>query len=438
MRPWIVCVVCVSLLLGACESKTATEPGRPGGAVTGSKANKQDAAEQVEEAAKLLAKVRADAAKTLEDGRDLNEKQYESLLLGLADCTVNQKTGYVDPKCEAHKLLKTARSRRNRSVPNLSMMWADFALRHLSHESAPVRIYAAQLAGSIFAATPASQEKVLSVARAEQNPTVLLAMIRSVRNATGKNPEVAKLMLEMSRHEDERVREAVITAMTSAWAIGGEGTMARALEMIESDTSMRVRKIGCANLGARADDAALDLLVKYTEYPAPVPGLYADCMRGLVGMWLSAVPHKRPSQRAYERTIAIYSKKPRSKDEPAWGAISGLQWANNAKFRERATWFDAEGFDKMLVDIISDRDFSWLGRNSALSIYGRQGATAADLITIRNDAYKGIEAKSEGEDAYIVRNLIERIDKLEEMEEAAAREAALEEKMKARKERQGK
>lgn len=430
MRPWIVCVVCAALVFGACKSKTATEPDKSGGDSSGSVTSEQSAAEEAEDAAKLLAKVRADAAKTIEEGRDLNEKQYESLLLGLADCTVNEKTGYVDPKCEAHKLLKTARSRRNRSVPNLNMMWADFALRHLGHESAPVRIYSAQLAGSIFAATPESQEKVLTAARAEKDSAVLLAMIRSVRNATGKNPEVAKLMVEMSRHEDERVRKAVITAMTSAWAIGGEGTMERALEMIESDTSMEVRKVGCANLGARADDAALELLFKYTEYPSPVPGLYSDCMRGLVGMWLSAVPHKRPSQRAYERTIAIYSKKPRSKDEPAWGAISGLQWANNAKFRERATWFDAEGFDKLLVDLISDRGFTWLGRNSALSIYGRQGATAADLIAIRNGAYKGVEAQSEGEDAYIVRNLIERIDELERMEKAAAREAELEKKMK--------
>ena len=134
------------MVFGACKSKTATEPDKSGGDSSGSVTSEQSAAKEAEDAAKLLAKVRADAAKTIEEGRDLNEKQYESLLLGLADCTVNEKTGYVDPKCEAHKLLKTARSRRNRSVPNLNMMWADFALdlaswtqmvNHLTQREAP-------------------------------------------------------------------------------------------------------------------------------------------------------------------------------------------------------------------------------------------------------------------------------------------------------------
>lgn len=358
--------------------------------------------------------MRTQAEGLLKEGKPLNEKQYEALMLGLKDCEVDQKRGYIDSKCEAYKTLKKARANRTDTIKNISGMWSGLGQKHIGHESEAVRIYAAQLMGSLFGANKDAQSKILDAARKEESPAVLMAMVRTVRSSAGKNPEVAKLLMELSKHENEHVREAVIVGLTSSWSEGAEGTLERAIEMVEGDESMDVRKAGCSNLGQRADEKALPTLKKYTAWPPKEKELYSDCFRGLVGMWSSPVPHKNPNEGAYTYTLELLKEKPRSKERPAWTAMSSLGWASKDKFQSAAPWFKKDELLGVLADLISDKDFYWLGRNSAIDSYIRLGANKEDLVKIRETAYKDVKADDSGVDKFVVKKLEEKVAKWDE------------------------
>ena len=369
-------------------------------------------AEKEAEAQKQRAKLLEQAREKLQQGRDLNEKDYEVIVLSLETCSVDEKRGYIENGCEAFETLKMARARRNSTVPNQPEMWRLIADRNLSHPSPPVRIYSAQLLTSALGVKRDMYKRLLEASRGEQSPAVLQALVRGLRMHVGKDPEIATRLLELSKHEDEHVRDAVIVGLTSLWASGSEGTLERAMEMVREDPSMAVRKTGCANLGSRADDRALPLLEEYTAWPPVDKDLYNDCFRGLVSMWSSPVPHKQPSQKAYELTMARLSETPRSDERPAWMAFSNLAWANKKELLSRAPYIDIEKLRKLLEEIISDKQANWLGRNSAITALLQLGATREDIERIKKRAYDPKEIDKGSPDSYVLNKLDKEIERL--------------------------
>ncbi len=401
----------VMVFVLGCDDKKKQGTGTQDTPEQGTKSAAEKEAEAKAKRQKLQAEMFERAKVKLQKGEDLNEKEYEVMVLSLETCEVDKKRGYVDSDCDAFSLLKKARAQRNKSVPDQPQMWRLIAQRNLSHESPAVRIYSAQLLASTFASKKESYDILLDASRKEESPLVLLAIVRGLRMQTGKDSEVAERLIELSNHESSELREGVLIGLTSLWAVGSKDTLERALEMIKTDPSMDVRKVGCSNLGSRADERALPLLEEYTAWPPKEEELYNDCFRGLVAMWSAPVPHKQPSQKAYELTMKLLSAKPRTEKSPSWMAFSNLAWANKPELLKRAPYIDIKELRAVMLDIVADKDYSWLGRNAAISVLLRLEVTAKELESVRKSAYSK-EPEGTSPDKYVRKKLDEEIARM--------------------------
>lgn len=335
-----------------------------------------------------------DALKT--GGPGLTEAQFEALLLGLSACEV--KDNGIDRKCPAYKAYREGRKNRGSLVKNWGGMLAGMGRKHIGHESPAVRIQAAGLMGSIFGSSKESQAAIVKAAQGEKHPRVLKSMLRSVASSIKKNEGVRQLILANANHPDQKVRMEVVGALTSTWAKGTEGTLEKAMEMVEKDAAMEVRQYACRRLGERANAKALPLLKKLTAKPSDSK-LYSACVRGVIAMWSAPVPHKAPSQDAYKHTIALFKQTPRSKNNPPWTAISAVEWAAKKKFQEAAPWFKLGELQGVLIEIVKDRDTNWLARTGAVDALKRLGASPAQFEGLKK-AYA--KAEKAGTDKHVL------------------------------------
>lgn len=390
MRTVLTTLLTVSMLFAfGCDKKDgeaaptdkATEAAKKG--AEAAKATTDKAGEAVAEAAKNIkgADKLAEAAKDLKgltkDGPELTIEAYEALLVGLSACEVKERG--IDSKCEAYKKFNEARRNRNTLLKGAGGALAGLGRKHIKNESPAVRMQAAQLMGSLFGASKESQGAIIEAAKSEKDPAVLTAMLRSVSSSIGKNPELKDLLMANAGHAEADVRKAVVQAFTSTWAKGTEGTLEKAMEMVEKDPSPDVQQQACRRLGARADEQVLPLLEKLTADSKKDPKLYSACMSGLIGMWASPIPHETPSEKAYNLTLKRFAAKPRTETQPPWTAISSLGWAKNEKFQASAAWYKPAAVQAALVDLVKDRDSNWLGRTSAVDTLKKLGADNAVL-----------------------------------------------------------
>jgi hypothetical protein len=339
---------------------------------------------------KLAKDVKEVAGAIKKGGPGLTEAQFEALLLGLSACEV--KTNGIDRKCAAYKAYREGRKNRGTLVKDWGGMLSAMGRKHISNESPAVRIQAASLMGSIFGSSKESQAAIVKAAQGEKHPRVLKAMLRSVSSSIKKNDAVRQLMLANANHADEKVRMEVVGALTSSWAKDTEGTLEKAMEIVEKDPAVEVRQYACRRLGERADARALPLLKKLTAQPSESK-LYSACVRGVIAMWSAPVPHKAPSKEAYAHTLALFKKTPRSKSHPPWTAISAVEWASKKKFQEAAPWFKQADLNAALIDIVKDRKANWLARTGAVDALKRLGATPAQFEALKK-AYSGADGKA--------------------------------------------
>lgn len=409
MRAWIF----AALALAGCG-----ESAKDGAAAPASKAAPVSAAPIAPASAEALQKL-AQAAEKLEatqqfrdtvkdgkaiaqalgqEGEGMTNEQAEALLVGLATCKVDDNG--IDRECEANKAWREARKNRGALVKDWGGMMAALGQKHVKHESPAVRIQAASLMGSIFGATNESQQAIVDAAKIEKDPQVLKAMLRSVSSSIKKNDAIRQLIVEQAGHPDEKVRMEVLGALTSSWAKDTEGTLEKALELTEKDASAEVRQFGCRRLGERADERALPLLLKLTADHKTDPKLYSACVRGLIAMWSAPVPHKDPSQKAYDATLAIFKQKPRDENLPPWTAISAVEWAAKDRFQQAAPWYKKADLVGVLADIVADRQANWLSRTGALDAMQRLGAEPAEFEKLKK-AYADAKDKP-GTDKHVL------------------------------------
>ncbi len=394
MRSLTILLCTGALLTMGCGNKgtdaPATKKAEP--------AKKAAPAEKADPAKKVAAQV-VDKAKDLkkvaeavtQGGDALSLEAYEKLLLGLEGCEVTDRG--IDRKCEAWKAFDSAR-KKNRAnlMKNLGGKLGALGRKHVKHASAAVRIQSASLMGSIFGASNENQNAIVAAAKVEKDARVLKAMLRTVASSISKNEQVKALILASAGHENPKVRTEVVSALTSTWAKKAEGTLEKAMEMVEKDADATVRRYGCSRLGARGDERALPLLEKMTRDPKPDPKLYGDCVKGLIGMWSSPVVHQTPSKKAYDLTIKRLKVKPRTDDNPPWAAFSGLMWAKLPKFQDRAKWFKKPQLMAVLTDIAKDKNANWMARTGSIDAMKQLGAEAKTFQALQK-VYAGGKGK---------------------------------------------
>ena len=360
-----------------------------------------------------------EAVQNMASSKPLEQQHYEALLLQLESCPIDPKLGYIKMECEALQALTRSRTYMNRRVANMGTMWEALAHKHMAHPSEGVRLHALQLLGPKFVETPRGQKLLVEAGEQEESVPVLLSMVRLARNGIGEHAALAKFVMDQSRSEHVPVRREALIALTSSWAIKAEGTMERALEMIASDPDVELRQIGCVNLGARADDRALPLLEQMTAWPAAQPELYDSCWRGLVGMWATSVNLKRPSKAAYELTVARLKQQPRGEKNPSWQVAGQFRHAWSEAFRERATWFDEPAFGALMVELITDEQWNWLGRRSALGSYVEgTRMSSAQLEAFRKKHFNDglITEQTPEKQAFMIRQLAEQLERVKARE----------------------
>ena len=331
------------------------------------------------------------------DGPELTIEQYEKLLVGLSACSVDDRG--IDRKCAAWTAYNEARRNRRNLIKTAGGGLSALGRKHIAHDNPAVRLQASTLMGSLFGASKDSQAAIIEAARKEQVPGVLKAMIRTVSSSIGKNEDILKLVMDNAAHENEKVRKEVVSALTSSWARTTTGTLEKAMEMVEKDASPEVRRYGCSRLGARGDERALPLLEKMTTDAKKDPRLYADCMRGLIGMWSSPIVHETPSEKAYKLTMKRLKETPRDEHKPAWASLSSMMWAKNQKFQARATWFKQADLVAALSDIVKDRSAYWMARTGAVDTLKELGAEKSVFEDLKK-AYADAEGKP-GQDKHV-------------------------------------
>ncbi|GMT50035.1 MAG: hypothetical protein IEMM0008_1574 [bacterium] len=343
-----------------------------------------------------------DAKSTLDglakDGKGISTEEYEKYMLKLADCTLTDNG--IDRKCEAYKTFNKARKNRNTMIKNWGGFLSKLGHKYIKHESPAVRYQAVKLTSSFFGSSTKTQEIIIEAAKDEKEPTILRAMARSVGSKI-KNPAVKDLLMKLSKHDNERVRMEALGWMGTSFANDTKGTLERLMEAVDKDSSMKVRVYACQRLGRRADDRAMKTFNKYLGDPKRKDTLYNGCFKGLITMWSYAVPHKKPSHKAYQLTIKLLNRKPRSEKQPPWAVISYVDWAKKPAFQQRAKWFKKKTLIKALMSVAKDRKANWMARTAAVRSMEKLGA-AKDKFKALQKAYANMKA---GVDSHVLKEI---------------------------------
>lgn len=324
------------------------------------------------------------------DAPPLTIEQYEQLIVAMSSCAAKETEssyyGYIDSACEAYKAFNAARSKKD-ATKNLGDT-GPLARKLLAHESPAVRIQAAGMTESLFGTSKDNQTSLLDAARKEKDVAVIKAMIHAMWNNGARNPEVGKLLLELAKHENPRVRATAGVGISSSWNKGMEGAVDKMIELMEKDPELSVRKAVCAYAGAHGDDKLVAVYDRLTG-PKADPDLAAECWTGVLKMWASYPLWENRNEKAYKLTLKLLAAKPRTEKLPPWtamgtfeslGKASGSSWD---KWKADAKWYDANAILKHMLDLAGDPKAKWMARTGAVRAAGALGAKKADLEALK-------------------------------------------------------
>lgn len=368
MRRLLSIFVLGAAFLGGCQPSSTPAPAQPPAAASSQPA--QSSLDRVAEAVEAQRKAEGEAK-----GETVGPERYEQLLLALEGCELNESG--IKRDCEALQTLRKARKGKRTAQADWTGGLAALGRKHATHASPAVRIQAATLMGSVFGTSVESQKALLAATQAEADARVLRHQLRTLASAIGKNAEVAALMLKKSTHADAQIRMEAVSALSSGWAKGTEGTLERVLQMAQEEPDAELRRYACRRLGERGDERVLPLLEALTAEVGEDPQLYAACFRGLVSLWSNPIAHEKPSQRAYELTLERLAQRPRSEQQPPWGALPAMVWVKSEKFQAAAPWFRVESLIEAIADVVADLDAGWLARSSGVDTLIRLEAPPA-------------------------------------------------------------
>ncbi|MBX3182366.1 MAG: hypothetical protein KIT72_09050 [Polyangiaceae bacterium] len=351
-----------------------------------------------------------------DESAPLTEDVYRRFILALTTCQVNERG--IDPRCQAYRDLKQARGRTTNPA-DLVAMNEVLSKELIGHEHAAVRWQATQLLKAVYGLKPDTEKLVLEAARKEKEPSVLIALTRVVGAKHQERPEVKDLLMKLSEHESEHVRQEAMSWFLTAFGTGVEGTFERVLDRVENDPSINVRRFLCGRLYGSEDERAIPVFEKYLNQPEVDIKLFEGCWQGVINAWTGFPKPKKPSQAAYELTLKVLERKPRTRTSPPWTSFRNLR-AAKLDYPERddagqawvqavKPWYKPERLLKALESIALDREAYWMTRTAALDVLRDLGASEARFQALAK-AYE----KPEKDDLHVQRKIQEILRRVNE------------------------
>ncbi len=400
LRVWAGRSVAAWLLVGAA---TGCDPKPSGGAAPAPAPSESASAQDLE-------------GWLADESAALTEDVYRRFILALTTCQVNERG--IDPRCEAYRQLKQARGRTT-SPAALVAMNEVLSKEFIGHEHPAVRWQATQLLKAVYGLKPETEELVLAAARKEKEPSVLIALTRVVGAKHQERAEVKELLMTLSQHESEHVRQEAMSWFLTAFGVGVEGTFERVLDRVENDPSINVRRFLCGRLYGSEDERAIPVFEKYLNQPDVDIKLFEGCWQGVINAWTGFPKPRKPSQAAYELTLKVLERKPRTRTSPPWTSFRNLR-AAKASYPERdeagrawlaavKPWYKPERLIKALENIALDREAYWMTRTAALDVMRDLDVTEASFQALAK-AYE----KPTKDDVHVQRKIHEILRRVNE------------------------
>lgn len=337
----------------------------------------------------------------------LTIEQYEKLILGLADCKL---VGYeIDGKCPGVKALSDAMKETTTPVKDMLGMTSKLGEKLITHSSPAVRVKAANLMSSITGTAASSQDVVVAAAAKEKDPQVLQAFIRVVWNDGGKNPKVAKFLIDSADHPDKDVRTQAVYAISSSWNKDMKGGPEKLAKVATSDKELKVRQAACEYGGKLGNKAILPVIEKFTAKEDKE--MYGPCMKGLIEMFFQYPFYETTNEAAYKLFVKRLAA-PHGPDAPPWTVMGEFKKYGDDKneklaaWKKKATWFKPADLKKALMGVVSDKKTNWMARTGAIESLEGLGVTKAELEGLK----KGYDEKN-FDDKNVLKKLDEAIAK---------------------------
>lgn len=212
----------------------------------------------------------------------------------------------------------------------------------------------------------------------ETDPGALRWLVNSAQNSGNAMPEAAEFLKKMSTHEHPAVRYRATVGLANAWSDKVPGVV-DAVAARMSDEDEKTRRIACSGAGKLGDDAVVAPITAILKDPARAKD-HGECVRGLVALWLDTPKHEHTSAAAYKATMDYLKTTPRSKDVPAWTAVSAIEKRNAKNFgawKVKASYYKPDEIIATMTDIVKDPQADRNARTGAVKVIGAEGGTAA-------------------------------------------------------------
>jgi HEAT repeat protein len=317
----------------------------------------------------------------VKDPKNVTAVEFEALLLARTKADVNNEGLDIDYDSPAFKAL--AKVHKDYKLPEQPSQKEVYA-RFLKHPDPKVRMYPYTQMHTLLGTNKEDQSTVVEALKTETDQMVLCAAIKAVANEVS-NPEIAKIIFANAKNENPLVRRQAAWALANPWSKSVDGVVDAVIALMADDDE-KVSAAACGGAGRLETDKVVEPLAKILADPSRVK-IHAKAMEGLYWRWYDFPTHKSTSEGAYKASVAYLSKKPRTKDIPAWNSIGALKTVNDKDIEEwktKASYFKADEYCAVMADIAKDGEANWIARTAAIEVIAKWG-DKTDLEKLKND-----------------------------------------------------
>ncbi len=122
------------------------------------------------------------------------------------------------------------------------------------------------------------------------------------------------------------------------------------------------------------------------------------------------MPPRVPSKAAYEKTLAILKKTPRTHGVPDFRALLRLRWAASPASLKAAPFISLQDLRAALTDVIVDDDVGWIGRVALVDVLLKLQATKPELLRLRDERLQGKGERAKRD--HVIRKITEVVSKM--------------------------
>ncbi|MFH2010396.1 MAG: HEAT repeat domain-containing protein [bacterium] len=311
-----------------------------------------------------------------------SEDAWRAAVDRLASCRLASES--IERTCVAwaalKKRLKLLRRSGDPALQKRAQGWlVKLAKQRLGHERAPLRYWAAVTLRPAVHQEVGVLAAIFARARVEQEPTVLQALLYSVRSNWRKGPEYRALVLKMAAHEAAGVRREAVFGLGSM--AGDRQALDLLIDRVHRDSDPGVRAAACKYAGEHGDERLLPVYSKYTADPGKDHGLYAACMFGLYELWNPFHGRKRLSGRAFALMLRVLRRTPYSHVHPPWALIDKLGRVPRLQLPAGKTrtprWYRQAAVEQVLVGLVQAGTVHRFGRAGGIKALGKLNAVKA-------------------------------------------------------------